>query len=179
MFALQPLVLLFLGVDAHCDITEDGLRTSSSHNRVLTRFFRYLITQVVELVMLVVIDDLLVGKGSLPLRIPVDHTQTAINQSFLVQVAEHLNDGFTARLVHGESGAVPVAGTTEFTKLLENDTSVFIGPVPCVFEELLARKVRFVDSLLFEAFDDLGLSSDRCMVRTRYPARVLAFETRT
>ena len=73
MLTLQPLVLLFLGVDAHCYIAEDRLRTRGSHDGVLTRFFRYFVAQVIELIMLVVINNLLITQCRLTLRIPVYH----------------------------------------------------------------------------------------------------------
>ena len=61
MLTLEPLVLLLLGVDADGDITEDGFRTGGSDDGVLTRLLRYFVAQVIELIMLVVVDDLLVG----------------------------------------------------------------------------------------------------------------------
>ena len=141
LLALQPLVLLFLRVDTNGDIAEDGLRTGGSHNGVLTRLFRYLITQVVEFRMLLVVDHLLVAQRCLTLRIPVHHTQSAVDKTFLIQVAEDLDNGLAARLVHRERGTVPVAGTTEFTELLENDASVLVRPCPRMFQELFAGKV--------------------------------------
>ena len=129
--------------------------------------------------MLVVVDHLLVGEGSLTLRVPVDHTQSAVDKTFLIEVAEDLDDGFRTSLVHSESGAVPVARTTEFAELLEDDASVLVGPVPGMFEELLAGQVGFIDALLLEAFDDFGLRCDRSMVGAGHPASVLAFEACT
>ena len=45
-----------------------------------------------------------------------------------------------------------------------------------MLQELLAGQVGLVDALLFEALDNLGFGSYRCMVGTGYPACVLAFE---
>ena len=56
---------------------------------------------------------------------------------------------------------------------------MFVGPVPRVFEELLACEVGFVDALLFEALDDFRFGGYRRVVGTRNPASVLALETRT
>ena len=179
MFALQPLVLLLFGVDTNSDIAEDRLRTRGRHDGVLARFLSNRIAQVVEFVMLVVIDNLLVGEGSLTLRIPVDHTQAAVDEAFLIQVAEHLDDRFGAGLVHGERCSVPIAGATEFAQLLEDDTSVLVRPIPRMLEELLAREVGFVDSLLLEALDDLRFRSNRRMVGARNPAGVLALQACT
>ena len=53
---------------------------------------------------------------------------------------------------------------------------MLVGPVPGVFEELLTRQIGFVDTLLFEALDDLGLCSNRGVVGAGHPAGVLALE---
>ena len=109
MFALQPLVLLFLGVNADGYISEDSLRTRCGHHGIFAGLLDHLVTQVVELAVLVVVDDLLVAQRCLPLGVPVDHAQSAVDESLAVEVAEHLNDGFRTGLVHRERGAVPVA----------------------------------------------------------------------
>ena len=111
MFALQPLVLLFLRVDTYGDIAEDSLRTGGRYDRVFGRIFSYAVAQVVELRVLLVVYHLLVTKRRLTLRIPVDHTQAAVDEAFVIQVAEHFDDGAGALLVHREGRAVPIAGT--------------------------------------------------------------------
>ena len=177
VLAFEPLVFLLFGVDADCYIAKDGLRTRRSDDGVFARLFRYFVTQVVELIMLIVVDHLLVTQRCLTLGIPVDHTQTAVDKTFLIEVAEHFDDRFRTGLVHGERRAVPVAGTTEFAELLQDDASVFVRPRPRVFEKLLAGQVTLIDTLLLEAFDHFRFRCDRRMVGTRYPARVLALET--
>ena len=141
VLAFEPLILLLFGVDADRNIAENGFRTRGCYYGIFARLFGYFVAQVVELVMLIVVDYFLVGKGCLTLGIPVDHTQSAIDKAFFVKVAEDLDDRLRAGFVHGESGTVPVAGTTEFAELLEDDTSVFVGPVPGMFEELFAGEV--------------------------------------
>ena len=80
MLAAQPLVLLFLGVDADGYVAEDRLGTRGGHNGILAGLFHYLVLQVVELRVLVVVDYLLVAQGCLTLRIPVHHPQTPVYQ---------------------------------------------------------------------------------------------------
>ena len=63
--------------------------------------------------------------------------------------------------------------------MLEDDTSVLLGPCPSVLEELLAGEVALVDALLFEAFDDLGFGSNTSVVGTWCPASVLALKAST
>ena len=56
---------------------------------------------------------------------------------------------------------------------------MLVGPVPCMFQKLLARQVALVDPLLLEAFDHFRFGRNRSMVGTRHPAGVLAFQART
>ena len=84
VLALQPLVLLLFGVDTNGNIAEDGLRTGSSDDGIFARLFGYFIAQIIELIMLVVVDHLLIGEGCLTLRVPVHHTQTAVDEPFLI-----------------------------------------------------------------------------------------------
>ena len=133
MLTFEPLVLFLFGVDTNGYIAEDGLRTRGSHDGVFAGLLGYFVAKGIEFVMLVVIDYLLVGQGCLTLRVPVHHTQTAVDEAFLVQVAEHFDDGFGARLIHREGCPVPVARATELAQLFEDDTSVLVCPVPRVF----------------------------------------------
>ena len=100
VLAFEPLVLLLFGVDTNGNIAEDGLRTGGSDNAVIALFilmyslslgegrgevfFHYSVFQIIELVMLVVVDHLLIGEGCLTLGVPVHHTQTAVDEPFLI-----------------------------------------------------------------------------------------------
>lgn len=66
--------------------------------------------------MLVLVDNLLVRECSLSLRVPVNHAHATIDESLLVKVAEYVDDGTRAGLVHGECCAVPIAASTEFAE---------------------------------------------------------------
>ena len=129
LVAFEPLVLGVLGVDAHGGIAHDGLGTCGGHHGIVSALLvlmQYLaltscgdygvgvgichiVAQVVEVALLLAVDNLYVGKGCLCLGVPVYHAQTAVDESLLVQVAEHLQHALAACLVHGEGGAVPVA----------------------------------------------------------------------
>ena len=129
--------------------------------------------------MLFLIDNLLIRERCLSLRIPVDHAQTAINQAFLIKVTEYFDYRTTALFIHSKRGAIPIARATERTKLLEDNATMFISPIPRMFEELLTSKVRLIDALLFQSFDYLSLGSNRSMIRTRHPTRILSLLTST
>ena len=126
LLAAQPSVLRIVRVDTHGSITHDGLRTSGSHNSIITLLilvyhltfstcrshlltFSKTIFQIIQLRMLLLVNHLLVAERSLSLRVPVHHAHTAINQSLAVEVNKHLDDRLRALLVHRERSAVPIA----------------------------------------------------------------------
>ena len=146
---------------------------------LLAVFLYNVILQVIELRVLVLIDYLLVRECSLSLRIPVDHAHTTIDETFLVKIAEYVDDSARTGLVHSECCTVPITTGTELAELLEDDATMLVSPVPSMLEELLASKVSLLDALLSEAVDYLSLGSDTGMVCTWYPASVLAFHACT
>ena len=158
MLTFQPLVLLLFRVDAHSYIAEDGLWTRCRNHSVLARLFDYVIAQVVEFAMLIVVDHLFVTQRRLSLWVPVHHAQTAVDQALTIQVAEHFNHGSRTFLVHRKCRSVPVAGATERAQLFENDASVLVGPSPGVLEKLFAGQIALVNTLLFETFNHFCLS---------------------
>ena len=168
--------------------TITSLRTGSSYNSVialvvivhhvaflylLTILLYYVILQVVKFGVLILVDNLLIRKCSLCLRIPVDHTYATINQSLVIKVAEYVDDGTGTSLVHGERSAVPVAASTEAAQLLEDDATMLVGPVPSMLQEFLTSEVSLLDALLSEAIYHLSLSCDAGVVCARNPTSVL------
>ena len=176
LLTLQPFVLGVVGVDTHGGIAHDGFGTSSSHYGITSfGIALYHITQVVELAMLFLVDYLFVGEGGKCFGVPVYHASTAVNQAFVIEVAEYLDNAIATLLVHGEGGTIPVARCTKFAKLLQDDASVFVCPLPSVLQELLASEVGLLDALSGQFVHHLGFGSDGCVVGTRHPAGVLAF----
>ncbi len=161
LFPLEPRVFRVLGVYAHGGIAHDSFGAGRRHNSV-TPFgiAGYLVAQIVELRLLFNEVHLVVRNGGAVLGIPVDHSQSAVNQPFVIEVAKHLHHSFGAGFVHRESSALPVARSAEFAKLLQDDASVVAGPVPGMFKELLTGKVGFLYTLGSELCDHLGLGRD-------------------
>ena len=179
--ALQPGVLRVLRIDTHRSITHDGFRTCGSYHGItsasvrLTVLVGHHISQIIQLAVLFLIDNFLVRKGSQCLRVPVHHAHTAVNESLVIQVAEHLDDALAADFIHRKAGAVPVTAGTQLAQLLQNDTSVLLGPCPGMLQELLTGQVSLLDSLCGQTVHHLGLSGNRSVVGTRHPAGILAF----
>ena len=129
--------------------------------------------------MLIVVNHLLIRKRRLSLRIPIDHTQTAVYQALTIQVAEHFDNRCRTFLVHRKRRTVPIARATECPQLLQDDASVLIGPSPSMLQKLFPRQVALVDTLLLETLNHFRLRCNRRMVSSGHPASVLTFQTRT
>ena len=194
MLPAQPVVLRVFGVDTHRHIAHDGLGAGGRYHSVvallifmhhilrrersLVHRLYHAVFQVEEMAVLIVVNHFLVGERRLPLGVPVDHAQAAVNQPLLIQVAEHADNCPRTGLIHRERGAVPVARATKFPQLLQDDAAVLVGPCPRVFQKLLARDVALVNPLLFQALDDLRLGGDGGMVGAGHPAGVLPLQAR-
>ena len=80
----------------------------------------------------VLMDNLVVRHGGMPYRIPVHHSDTAIYPSLLVEIHESIYYGLVKFRLHSEAGSVPVARSAELAKLLEDNSTVFLFPLPGV-----------------------------------------------
>ena len=79
----QMLVLRVVRVDTHRRISHNRLRTGSGDNGVSLLAYD-LIAKIVQLTMLFLIDNLLIGQGRQRLRVPIHHTDTPVDQTFLI-----------------------------------------------------------------------------------------------
>ncbi len=169
-YVLIPFVV---GVEADGRIAQNGLGARGGHHEVAVRALDH-VTQVVELALRLLVYHLLVRKGRLGCGVPMHHAHAAVYFPLVVEVDENLYDTLGAGPVHGEACAVPVARGAQLAQLLEDDAAVFLLPLPCVAQELLAREARLVDALGLELGHNLGLGGDGGMVGTGDPAGVLA-----
>ena len=194
LVAAQPLVLRVLRVNTHCCVAHDCLWACSSHNSVVasvgvlmqhfalaaSRHNRvhvcvsHIVAKVEQMTLLVAVDNLLCREHGLCLRVPVHHAQTAVDKSLFVEVHEHLQHALRALLIHSERCAVPIARRTETAQLLEDDSTMFVCPVPSVLKELFASEVALLDALLCKTIYYLSLCSNRSVVGARYPTSILS-----
>ena len=93
------------------------------------------------------VDDFFVRKSGQRFRVPVHHTDPAIDQAFIEQIYEYLDNTFTTFFVHSKGSTIPVAGCAELAKLFQDNTSMFVRPVPSVLQELVTSQVGFLDTL--------------------------------
>ena len=100
------------------------------------------------------------------------HALAPVDEALVVQIDECIDDPIVVLLVHGETRTRPVAARAELLQLLEDDATVFMRPVPRMFQKLIAGQIRFLDALLAQATNHLRLGSDGGMVGPWHPASV-------
>ena len=137
----------------------------------------HVVLQVIEFRVLLLINHLFVRQSRLGLRVPVHHAHATVDEAFVIEVAEHLDDTLAPDLVHGKGRAVPVARSAQTAQLLQDDAAVLMGPVPGMLQKFLTRQVALLDALLGQAVHHLGFCGYRGMVGARHPACILAFHT--
>lgn len=179
LLALQPFILRVIRIDTHRRIPHDGFRTSSSHHRIAALSIPFhLIAEIIQLAMLLLINHLLIRESRKRLRVPVHHTHPAVNQTLVIEIHKHLDHTLASSLIHGESRTVPVTRSPQLAELLQDNPPVFLRPSPRMLQKLLTRKIRLLDTLLSQTTHYLRFRSNRSMVRTRHPARILTHHTR-
>ena len=197
--ALEPLVLGILGIDAHGGIAHDGLGASGGDYGIVALLILVddvalgtqlllvleglqtvnIISEVIQMALFLVVDNLLITQCGLGLGIPVHHAQATVDVALVIEVHKDLENALAAGFVHGEGGTAPVTGGAQFAQLLQNDAAVLMRPVPSMLEELVAREVTLAYTLLGKALNHLSLSCNRGMVSTRHPKGILALHART
>ena len=96
-----------------------------------------------------------------------------------MQIAENFNHAFRTNFVHREGCAFPVARCAEFFQLFQDNSAVFVRPVPGVFQKLIARKVGFFDPFFSQTSHNFCFGSNGCVVGSGYPAGIFSLHTRT
>ena len=183
LLSFQPRVLRVVRVDTHRRVAHDGFGARGGYHGIasasvrLAVFIGYHIFQIVQLAVFFLVNHLFVREGCQGFRIPVHHAHATVNQSFVVQVAEYLDDAFAPFLIHGEGRAVPIATGSQFTQLFQDNATVFVRPFPGIFQELFAGEVSLLDALFRQTVYHLGFGGDGSMVGTRHPTSVLTIHT--
>ena len=177
LLASEPVVLRVVRVDAHGHIAHNRFGACSGNHSIaafgvlmndFTLFasgtgaivLAHIVLHVVELGVLLFIHHFLVRKCRLSLRIPVDHAHATVDEPLAVEINKHVNDALRAFFVHSKCSTIPVARCTHAAQLLQDDASMFLGPVPSVFQKFLAGQISLFDALLSQAIYHLGFGSD-------------------
>ena len=180
VLAFEPFILGVIRIDTHGRIAHDGFGASSCNYCITTFSITfYLIAEVIKFRIFFLIHNFLVRECGLSSGVPVYHAHTTINQSLIVEVNKNLDNAFRALIVHGESGAIPVARRTYTAQLLKDDTTMFFGPFPSVLQEFFTGKVGLLNTAFSKSIYYLCFGCYRSVVGTRHPTSILTFHTRT
>ncbi len=175
--ALEPEVALVLGIHADGGVRHDGFRTGGGNDQVLVRGLAVAVGnevfQVIKMALGVLVDDFVVTHGSKGLRVPVHHAHAFVNPAFLIKIDKGVDYGLAQRGLHGEAGAVPVAGAAQFAQLFQNDAAMLFLPLPGVLKEFLPADILLGNAHGLEFGHHLALRSDGSVVRTGDPAGIL------
>ena len=129
--------------------------------------------------MLFLINDFFVGQCRECFRIPIDHSNSSVYQTFLVQIAKHFDDTFRTFFVHGERCSVPITRSTEFFQLFENDSTVFVSPVPSMFEKFIPCQITLFDPFRCQFGNHFCFGGNGSMVSSGHPAGIFTLHSST
>ena len=167
-----------VGVHGHGHVGHNRFGPRRGHGQKLALLPHDGVVEVVHLGLHVLGNHLLIGNSGATFGVPVHHAHAPVNQALIIQVDEHAEHGIGQVGLHGEAGAVPVAGRAELLELLQNNAAVLVFPGKSVGEELLAGEVTFGNALLLELGHYLGLGGNAGVVGAGHPAGFLALHAR-
>ncbi len=172
-FADQILVAFIARADGHGHIAEHRLRAGGGNDHpALFAFDR--VANVIERPFGFDMLAFFIRQGRGTARAPVDNPVSPVNQSFLVQPAEHFLHRPAEAFIHGEAFTIPVAGTSQFFQLVDNGAAIVLLPRPDLFQKGFALKIVAARPLFRQlALDDV-LRGDSRVVGARHPQRVFA-----
>ena len=178
LLALEPEMPLVRRIDTDGRIRHDCLGTGRRNHKILVGRIALavgnIVAEMIEMALGVLVDNLVVADGSEGYRIPVDHAHSPVDQTFLVEMAEGSDDCCGKVRIHCEPGPVPVAGGAEFAQLLEDDSAMFLFPLPGIFHEFVPGQVVLGNAHPLESGHHLAFGCDGSVVSTGNPAGVLA-----
>ena len=134
---LEPLVLR---VHGNAGIAHHGLGTGGGDHQVAGAVGQG-VTDIPQVAGLIHVLHLRVGEGGGAVGAPVDDAAALVDEALVIELAEGLPDGLGAALIHGEAGAVPVAGDAQLLLLLHDAAAVLLLPLPHPLQELLPAQV--------------------------------------
>ena len=92
MFAQKIGITFVAGMKSHRGIGHDRFWPRGCDFEKATRFFHDLVANKIEISFLRLGDDLLIRERSLRSRVPVNHSATAVDQTFIVKVNKNALD---------------------------------------------------------------------------------------
>ena len=167
--ALQAGPALILRMDGEGDIAHDGFRAGGGYLEILAGRVHQFIADFVKFTVLRLHDHFLIGKGRAADWAPIDHPFSTVDIAVVKEADKCFEHCFGVIGIQGVDRAFPVAGTAQFTKLLEDDSAMLIAPFLGMFEEALPTEIVLTFSFLPQLLFDLGLGGNAGVVGSREP----------
>ena len=176
-FADKVFVSLVVGVNRNGGISEHRFGTCRRKFKITAVFAYNRVFDVPKMTVLLLVFDFRVGYGRVANGAPVDYLGAFVDKPLVIHIDKYFFNGAGTTLVHGEAFTRPVAGRTEFFKLVYYAVAVLFFPRPCVFEELFAAYLVFVDALALQLLNNFDLGRNACVVRSRLPKRGISLHS--
>ena len=161
----------------HCRISEHGLGPRGGHHhrvRLVRRGVQHRVTQMPEVPVHGLVEDLVVGHRGLQVAVPVHQPVAAEDEAVAEHAEERPAHGTSTHRVHGKAQPVPVARAAHGLQLLQDALLVLVLPVPDALHQSVASHLQARLALQLEqAFLHDGLGGDACVVRPRLPQGVV------
>ena len=180
IFANQIAITFVVWMNRHSSVGHDCLRPRRRNFEITPRLLDNLVTHIIERAFLGRRDDLFVRQRREGDRIPVDHAFTAINQTFVVKIDEHLLDRAHISFIKCITLPRPIRRTPQAFQLFNDDAAVFILPFHHAPEKFFAAEI--VPGLLFrppQMFLHRRLSGHSRMVDAGKPKHFVSAHPRT
>src|SRR5690625_4460210 len=179
MFSNQMFVTIIFRMNRNGRITHQGFRPRRRNFQKFARILDHFVTHFVENPLLGLHDHLFVRKRGETRRTPVDHPFAAINETAAIKFHERILNRVTVIAIERENLPVPIARSTEFLKLLDDDSAMLFLPFPSSFNKFLAAEIAAGFSFaLAEIALDTRLGGDARMIGARKPKNRFPLLTR-
>ena len=176
MTAVQMLVSFVLCVNGNRRIAQHCFGTGCGKFKLFAGFL-YSVKQMPEIALFFIIFNLCVGDRGVTARAPVHHTVAPVNQILFIKTAENLVNRLTATFVESETFSVPIAGRAHFFELFNNSAAVLGFPIPRTLQEFFTPQILFGNAFFSHCLHDFCLGSDRGVVSTGKPQRIIPRHT--
>ncbi len=89
LLPLHACITFIIRVGAYSRITKDGLRPGGCHHDIIV-LTNYFVTHIIEFRLLFSVDNLFIRDSRERLRIPVDHSYSAVDQPLFIKINKDL-----------------------------------------------------------------------------------------
>ena len=128
---------------------------------------------MIEVAFLVLMFHFQIRQSRVASGAPVDDVVPAVDEPLLVKAHKNFLNGFRKSFIHGKPFTAPVAGTTQSSQLVNNQSAVFFAPFPYPFDELFPAHGMPVGPLSCQVSLHHVLGGDAGMIGSGLPKHIV------